>query len=160
MASRKPKDPRGGHVRIYWQLVDSPAWRALNYSSQSLYVALRRKLTKTSNGNISAALSDLKHYGFKSSSTVAKALRELRTAGFIAVTRQGGIAYGNRVCTLYRFTDEPTYEWPKQGVEKRKATNEWKQFKTVAHAKNAISTAHKNSSGLRNSKCTDSDSEA
>lgn len=160
MARRKPKDPRGGHVRIYWELLDSPAWRALGYTSQALYVTLRRKLTATSNGNISAALGDLKHYGFTSSSTVARALRELKAAGFIAVTRQGGIAYGNKVCTLYRFTDEPVPEWPKLGVKACKATNEWRQFERVDHAKNAVRQAHENKSGLRNRKRIGSESEA
>ena len=26
---KQPKDPRGGHVRLYWAILDSPAWRVL-----------------------------------------------------------------------------------------------------------------------------------
>ncbi len=40
----KFQDPRGGHVRIYWSILDSPAWRALSFSQQALYIACRRKL--------------------------------------------------------------------------------------------------------------------
>ena len=155
-SNNKPQDPRGGHARIYWTIIDSMAWRGLGFASQSLYVVLRRKLQSTNNGNISAALGDLKHYGWKSSATLARALRELQTVGLIAVTRQGGIAYGQKVCNLYRFTDEAVFEHPKQGVKACNATNDWQAFKTVAEVRQAI----KNSLGLQKMKRTDSENEA
>ena len=142
---RPPKDPRGGHARIYWELLDSPAWSALGYSTQALYVILRRKLTATNNGNISATLGELEPYGWGSQTTLAKALRELIAAGFIAITRQGGIAYGQGICTLYRFTDEQVFEFPKLHIEARKATNEWAELDTIDKAKAAI----KNELGLQ-----------
>jgi hypothetical protein len=168
MAQKKPPDPRGGHVRLYWSLIDSLAWRALSYSSQSVYIAMRRRLQSTNNGNISAALGDMKHYGITTSATLAKALRELQTVGLIAVTRQGGIAYGRQVCSLYRFTDEAVYEQPKVGVKACQATDDWKRFEKLAEVKGAIKKAHadakrqpdKNKSGLQKLKRTDSDSEA
>lgn len=166
--AKKPSDPRGGHVRLYWTLIDSLAWRALSYSSQSVYIAMRRRLQSTNNGNISAALGDMKHFGITTSATLAKALRELQTVGLIAVTRQGGIAYGRQVCSLYRFTDEAVYEQPKVGVKACQATDDWKRFEKLAEVKGAIKKAHadakrqpdKNKSGLQKLKRTDSDSEA
>ncbi len=166
--AKKPSDPRGGHIRLYWNLIDSLAWRALSYSSQSVYIAMRRRLLSTNNGNISAALGDMKHYGITSDPTLSKALRELRTVGLIAVTRQGGIAYGRQVCSLYRFTDEAVYEQPKVGVKACQATDDWKRFEKLSEAENAIKKAHadakrqpgKNKSGLQKLKRTDSDSEA
>ena len=41
---KPPPDPRGGHVRVYWALIDSPAWSALSATDQRAYVALRRPL--------------------------------------------------------------------------------------------------------------------
>ena len=166
MAHKKPSDPRGGHVRLYWNLIDSLAWRALSYSSQSVYVAMRRRLQSTNNGNISAALGDMKHYGISTSATLAKALRELQTVGLIAVTRQGGIAYGRQVCSLYRFTDEAVYEHPKVGVKAQQDTNDWQRFTKLAEAEAEIKQAHanvkrpQNKSGVQILKRTDSDSEA
>ena len=166
MAHKKPSDPRGGHVRLYWNLIDSLAWRALSYSSQSAYIAMRRRLQSTNNGNISAALGDMKHYGISTSATLAKALRELQTVGLIAVTRQGGIAYGRQVCSLYRFTDEAVYEHPKVGVKAQQATNDWQRFTKLAEAEAEIKQAHanvkrpQNKSGVQILKRTDSDSEA
>ena len=168
MAQKKPPDPRGGHVRLYWNLIDSLAWRALSYSSQSVYIAMRRRLQSTNNGNISAALGDMKHFGITTSATLAKALRELQTVGLIAVTRQGGIAYGRQVCSLYRFTDEAVFEHAKLGVKACQATDDWKRFEKLSEVKTAIKQAHadakrqpgKNKSGLQKLKRTDSDSEA
>lgn len=157
---KKPADPKGGHVRIYWELIDSVAWRSLGYASQSLFLLMRRKLMGTNNGNISATLGDLKHHGWKSSATLSKALKELQLFGFIAVTRQGGIAFGQKVCTLYRFTDVDVYEFPKLGFGPITATNDWKKFLTLADASLAVESAKQNNSGLQKMKRIDSDSEA
>ena len=164
--AKKPSDPRGGHVRLYWSLLDSIAWRAIGYTSQSVYIVMRRRLQSTNNGNISAALGDMKHYGISTSATLAKALRELQAVGLIAVTRQVGIGYGRQVCSLYRFTDEAVYEHPKVGVKAQQATNDWQRFTKLAEAEAEIKQAHanvkrpQNKSGVQILKRTDSDSEA
>lgn len=142
--SKMAADPRGHHIRIYCSMFDSMAWTALDYSAVCLYLSMRRSLLRTNNGNISATLETLRHRGFCSSATLAKGLRSLQAVGLIAQTRQGGIARGSRFCSLYRFTDEITYEHPKHGVVATPATNEWKSFTTLATARKAIDEAHKN----------------
>jgi hypothetical protein len=88
MAKAKFKDPRGGHCRVYWDILDSPAWAALQFSSQAIYMAARRRLTANSNGDIAITLNYLSERGVTdSSSTLANALRELLAVGLIAVTR-------------------------------------------------------------------------
>jgi predicted transcriptional regulator len=123
-----PKDPRGGHVRLYWGILDSPAWRVLTHADVRVYLALRRKLGRTNNGDINATLSEMRHAGISSSSTLSSALRRLEVLGFIEKTRQGGIAFGGKLCSLYRFTDEPTFEIAKAGVKAGAATDEWRRF--------------------------------
>jgi hypothetical protein len=142
VAKHKSEDPRGGHIRLYWDLVDSMAWRALSWVDQGVYIALRRKHKGTNNGNIEATLSTLRHAGITSPSTLAKSLRALQTVGLIAKTRQGGIAHGVKHCCLYRFTDSPTYDFPKLDIKACKVTNEWQTFKTLADARAAIKAAH------------------
>lgn len=139
---RSPSDPRGGHIRIYWELHDSNAWKALSMAERGLYTALRRKLKGSNNGNIEATLGEMKHDGVSSSATLAKGLRALMTVGVIAKTRQGGIAWGKKVCCLYRFTDEAVFEHPKQGIKAMKATNDWRTLDTKAKAVAAIKKAH------------------
>lgn len=152
MRKGAPKDPRGGHVRLYWSLIDSPAWRALSHSDVRVYIALRRKLGKTNNGDISATLTELKHAGIRSSSTLATALQRLETLGFIEKTRQGGIANGGKLCSLYRFTDEPTLEIPKAEVRASGPTNQWLVFKTLGEARGAVSRFQRKNKKVRDSK--------
>jgi len=141
MAVKKPADPRGGHSRVYWAIQDSMAWRALSFSAVALYMAMRRKLGGTNNGNIEATITTLRHAGFKAPSTLAKGLKELQAVGLIDKTRQGGVAWGKQHCSLYRFTDEPVFEHSKLGIDKMPATNEWQRLDTLAAAERAIAEA-------------------
>jgi hypothetical protein len=136
-------DDMGAHARLYEKIAHSPAWLALGFSSRALYVQLRVKLKQTNNGNIEATLGTLRHAGFKSSSTLAKALRELETVGLMAKTRQGGIAAGGRLCNLFRFTDKPVYELPKQGISAAKASQDWQRWTALRDVTAAIREAHK-----------------
>ena len=138
MAKSKYEDPKGRHIRVYCDLLNAPAYRVLSFAAKALFVDLRSAVGATNNGNISAALSDMKHKGWTSSSTLSRALYELRALGFIAVTRGGGLKLGTRVCTLYRFTDLEVYPLPKIGIEAVKPTDDYKVFKTLHEAERAL----------------------
>lgn len=140
--SRPSEDPRGGHVRLYWALIDSPAWNALSATDQRAYVALRRILGKTNNGDLSLPLSRARHYRIRSPATLAKGLRALVAVGLIAVTRRGGCTHGGqRLPTLYRFTDEQVYEMRPKLIDAYKATNDWESVTSIAHGKAQIKQA-------------------
>ena len=143
MGREKFKDLRGAHLRIYWSLVDSPAWFALSFSQRALYLACRRKLASNNNGNLAFTLAGFAAQGFTaSSSTLASGLRALQAVGFIAVTREGGkVNRGQAIPTLYRFTDEACHEWQKIGIPMMKPSNEWQQFASVHSATDAINAA-------------------
>lgn len=143
MRTVRGQDPRGGHVRLYWRLIDSSAWRALSFSQQALYIALRRRLTANSNGNIDASLAGLRSQGFEiASSSLAAGLQALIAVGLIAVTRPGGwVGRGQAIPVLYRFTDDPSHEWRALHIPAYKATDDWRRFATVAEAKAAITVA-------------------
>lgn len=140
--NRPPADPRGGHARLYWDLIDSPAWRALSHADVRVYLAMRRRLGRTNNGDIDATLATMRNHGVRSTSTLAKSLRALEALGLIAKTRQGGIASGGKLCSLFRFTDEPTFDLPKADHKGGPPTNDWKQFTSIAHAVAALREAH------------------
>lgn len=143
MTSRRiPTDPRGHHVRLYNAMLDSPAWVALSPSDQRAYVALRRFLGKSNNGDLCLPLSRSRHYGIRSPATLAKSLRALVAVGLIAVTRRGGCTRGGqRLPTLYRFTDEQVFPMPGKLIEGTKATDDWKRITSNAHAKAVIRQA-------------------
>jgi hypothetical protein len=134
-------DPNGGHVRLYWKLLDTAAYLALSWPARALYVDLRRKLMGTNNGNIDATLTTLKHRGWKSSATLHYALKELIGVGLIAQTRQGGIAYLSKQCSLYRFTDCAVLEQPKIGVAAMKAPNDYLRFGKLSETKAIVREA-------------------
>lgn len=136
------RDPRGGHVRLYNALTDSPAWNALSATDQRVYVALRRSLGKSNNGDISLPLSRAKHYQINSPATLAKGLRSLVAVGLIAVARRGGCTRGGqRLPTLYRFTDEQVYEMRAKLIDACKATDDWKNVSSIDHGKALIRQA-------------------
>lgn len=136
------KDPRGGHVRLYWEILDSPAWRSLSPTDQRCYIGLLRYLRSTNNGDLSLALSVAKHHGISSPTSLAKGLRALQAVGLIAVTRKGGCQRGGqRLPTLYRVTDQPCYDIPAKHVQACKATNDWKAIQTIAQGRALIRKA-------------------
>jgi len=139
---KAPPDPRGGHVRLYNALIDSPAWNSLSATDQRAYVALRRALGKTNNGDLSLPLSRARHFRITSPATLAKALRALVAVGLIAVTRRGGCTRGGqRLPTLYRFTDEVVFEMRPKLIDAFKATDDWKLIDSIACGKAAIRKA-------------------
>ncbi len=138
MASKKPQDPAGRHIRVYCSLLGSPAYRVLSFAAKALFTDLRSQVTGLNNGNLSATLADMKHRGWVSTATLSKALYELRSMGFIAVTRVGGLSMGTRVCNLYRFTDLEVFDFPKLGIQAVKATHDYKVFDSVRAAELAL----------------------
>lgn len=138
MTKPKFKDPNGRHIRVYTSLLDCPAYRVLGFPAKALFMDMRSLVTGTNNGNLSAALSDMKHKGWSASATLSKALYELRAMGFLAVTRAGGLKMGTRVCQLYRFTDLEVYEQSKVSVQACKATHDYMKYGGVGEAERAL----------------------
>ena len=140
------------HIRVNLSLLDSHAFIALDWTARALFLDLRHRMRGTNNGNISAALSELRNRGWNSSATLVKALRQLEAVGLLRKTRQTiGVMRGSKVCNLYRFTDMEVYERAKLGIPAMKATDDYKTFKTLGEAKQAIaqSTAPKKKTALQ-----------
>jgi hypothetical protein len=135
-------DPRGGHVRLYWEVIDSPAYRSLTACDQRSYLALHRQLFSFNNGDLSLPITVARHHGITNESTLAKSLRALCAVGLIAITRRGSHKRdGSRMPNLYRFTDYPVYSMPAKFVEACPASNEWKRVANIAMGKALIRKA-------------------
>lgn len=140
--TRKPQGVTEQHIRIPLNVLQSNAFIALPASAAKLYLDMNSYLRGTNNGNISAALTDLRHRGWNSPTTLAKALRQLEAVGLIAKTRQTtGVSHGSKLCNLYRFTHIEAFEFPKFHVQPSKATKDYLRFKTLAEAKRVIEAA-------------------
>jgi hypothetical protein len=136
MSRPKPKgDPRGPHVRLYWEIIDSNAWRGLTAADQRAYIALHRQLLSFNNGDLSLPLSFARHHGISNQSSLAKSLRALAAVGLIAITRMTAHRRdGSRLPKLYRLTDLAVNPMPGKGIEACRATNEWKAVTSIAMA--------------------------
>lgn len=66
-----------------------------------LLAALAAQYNGYNNGNLSAALSVLRHYGFTSNDTVSRNLGNLERAGLIVRTRDGMFSCGVPACALF-----------------------------------------------------------
>lgn len=140
--AQQPKDPQGGHVRLYWALLDSPAWNCLAATDRCAYIALVRQKNGSNNGDLSLTATLANHHGIKSKTTLAKSLRALVAVGLIYVTRQGGCARGGqRLPTLYAITSEEVYEQSRKFIDASKATFAWKQIRSIAHGESLIKAA-------------------
>lgn len=87
------------HIRINLSILESPAFIALDWTARALFLDLRNRMRSSNNGNISAALSELRHRGWTSSTTLAKALRQLEAVGLFEQS-QGQCHYCAAVLTL------------------------------------------------------------
>lgn len=87
-------------VAIPSNFLRSEALSNLSGSASKLLWDLVRQLGKNNNGDLQASWQVLKDRGWKSKATLNRALTELRKAGIITQTRQGG---RNR-CSLYALT--------------------------------------------------------
>ena len=131
--NRRDSDPRGGHVRLYWEIIDSTAYRSLTASDQRAYLALHRQLFSFNNGDLSLPISTARHHGITNESTLAKSLRAMTAVGLVAITRRTAHRRdGSRLPNLYRFTDFPVNAMPGKHIDACKATNEWKAIASIA----------------------------
>jgi hypothetical protein len=136
--------PTEAHIRVNLSLLNSPAYIALDHCARALYVDLRARVRSTNNGDISAPLSELRHRGWCSAVTLAKALRQLEAVGLLAKTRKTvGVARGSKMCNLYRFTDLETLEVSKKSIAGCKATHDYKKFTDLGTARQATALASK-----------------
>lgn len=126
------------HCRIRADVTNSIAWRVLSNAAKALYLDLRAKLRTGSNGDIACTLKQMKHHGWASPGTLAKALYELQALGFLIVTRRGGVERGSKVCNLYAFTDLPVVRMDKIGVGAIRESFAYRSFMSVQEAEAAL----------------------
>jgi hypothetical protein len=139
------KDERGHHIRVYSEVYDSPAYKALTPHDVMAYLALLRDLKGTNNGDLSLTLTKAKERGISHHTTLARSLRALCAVGLICLTRKGGSQRGGqRLPSLYAVTDVDVYEMRHKQVEARKADFSWRKVTTVEHGRSLIEQAEAN----------------
>jgi len=143
MAKNRPNtDPRGHSLRIYKDIYESAAFKALSPVDVMAYLALLAELKQYNNGDLSLTLTRAKRCGISHHITLARSLRALCAVGLVALARKGGCTKGGqRLPSLYRVTDRDCYEIPKLNLEALSATNDWRHVTTAEQGKQLIQAA-------------------
>lgn len=104
---QKGRTVSGRFVSIPHSILDSSAYAGLKFSARALLVELTTQYNGRNNGDFSAAHALHKRRGWNRS-TLQSATKELKLAGFIVLTRQGGL----HQCSLYAITWQPIDSCP------------------------------------------------
>jgi hypothetical protein len=96
----KGRREAGTYTGIPHAVQDCANWAACSGTAIKMLCDLARQFNGSNNGNLCAALSVLRRYGWNSPDTVTWALRELQHYGLILLTRQGG----RHIASLYAVT--------------------------------------------------------
>ena len=85
-------------VKLPAYVLQSQAYRALGVSARALLVDMLQGHNGSNNGRLLASMAYLTPLGWRSSATVAAALKELIGFGFLIKVRQGGIGATRTAC--------------------------------------------------------------
>lgn len=87
-------------------VLDSIAYKNLSSSAVKLIIDLAAQYRGKNNGDLSAAWVLMKKRGWRSKSTLYRAIKVAEEAGFILRTRQGGINKCNLFAITWQSVDE------------------------------------------------------
>lgn len=95
------------HVRLFYWMMDSPAWKDLDARARAVYVELARRYAGpgSTNGRIVYSVRQAADDLRISKSAAANALRSLQEHGFIFAMQRGAFTRKNRHATEWRLTE-------------------------------------------------------
>ena len=100
----KGRNSSGRFAGIPLTVMASEDYVSLSGNGVRLLLELARQYNGHNNGNLSAAYSQMQERGFRSRTTLAKALKELQDKTLILCTRAGYFANPGSRCALYALT--------------------------------------------------------
>lgn len=90
--------------------MDEADFRQLSYKSKSLLMIFAYQYRGNNNGDLTAALSILRDWGWKRDATISSAVKELLAANLIIRSRDGRFSNPGARCALYAITWQPIDE--------------------------------------------------
>lgn len=150
----KGRRESGTFTAIPHAIQDGANWCACSGTAIKMLCDLARQYNGRNNGDLCAALSVLKPYGWTAPETVLWALRELRHYGLIVLTKQGGL-HGP---SLYALTWQPIDDCGGKldCAPTVTASGDWKQprerFKRPPRKQNATTSSVAHRYAIRSSK--------
>jgi DNA-binding transcriptional ArsR family regulator len=124
---------RGDSVKsfagISREVMKHPDYQNLSGGAVKLLNQLAYQYRGHNNGDLTAAYSVLKTFGFKSKDTISRAIKELLEAGIVIRTREGKFINPGGVCALYALTWLAIDECPGKNLTADPATTPPRNFK-------------------------------
>lgn len=103
-----------------------------------LLLALTSQYNGRNNGDLCAALSVLRDYGFTSADTVSRGLKVLLDAGLILRTRDGTFQGGASTCALFAIAWKAIDACPGKGLTVRPTSAPPRVFRAAAKATHPV----------------------
>ncbi len=94
----------GRHVRIYYWLMATPAWKSLSAQARVVFLELNWRYDGSNNGRIGLSIRDAAAACNIARNTAMRALRELEERGFIVCMRWGHFGLKTRLAAEWRLT--------------------------------------------------------
>jgi hypothetical protein len=99
-AKAKGRRENGSYTIYPHAVTNTRKYRSLSRSAKALMMDMGSRYNGKNNGDLAAPWPEMKEWGWRSSSTLLKAKKELLDAGFIVCTRHGW----QNVPSLYALT--------------------------------------------------------
>jgi hypothetical protein len=96
-----------GFFHLHKPLLDCEDFISLKGNSIKLLIDIGRQYNGYNNGDLCAAMSIMKKYGWNSNQQLSKSLKDLLARNLIVLTKQGGLNMGPN---LYAITWQPIHE--------------------------------------------------
>ena len=121
MSSRRIKSFKraGYYIRLYEEILASPAYRDLTPAARSLLTEFQRIYRPTRNGQLSISVVNAAQLIHVNKDTASKAFRSLAEHGFIALTK--GEYWQERLAREWKLTFEC--------CDRKEPTDDWKRWK-------------------------------
>ena len=103
-ANAKGRNDGAKHVRMYWWLLDCPAYRHLSCYGRALLVEVIYRHNGDNNGRILMSVREAADRLGIAPNTALKALAELRDTGFIRLVKAGSFSLKRRHATEWTLT--------------------------------------------------------
>lgn len=125
----------GTFLALPTNILKSPQYAALSAQAVKLLVDIGAQYRGSNNGDLCATWKVMHGLGWKSRNTLGYAKSELLRAGFIEITRGGGLRFPTLYALTWRSVDECGGKL--QVASSHVASNLWKESRVEASIQNA-----------------------
>jgi hypothetical protein len=109
--SKRHTSKRHKHKRFFVQLfndtMDAPAWREMSIGARMLYIALKRRYNRKTQGAVFLSVRTAADELNSNKDSITNYYHELGHFGFVTCVNPARIGKGKGMAALYRLADEP-----------------------------------------------------